>query len=499
LISEKRPSLTIRMLIIILNSLFIQYKGQVNYVQNPSFEDLDSCNSLNFNYPPRHWDTLRAGGGGGPEACTPCAILAITRVPTNGYAPSFQIPRTGNKYVFYSNYIEIPVPGEKEYIQNELIDTLKPNENYCVTFYLSLMNESKYAITEFGAYLDNGTVSSPYYGTATVTPQIKSSPGVLLTDTLGWIKVQGKFLAQGNEKYLTLGNFKSNASTTFSIMGGPRLVADYYVDDVSVIEANLPAYAGPDTVLCIGDSVFIGRTPEVGLECVWSSNSSTNTTGGGFWVKPSSTQTFAVQQEVCGVFTFDTIQVQIKPKYIDASTLTANYTSLCFKDSLKLNLLNPPIDADTKYQWEGPNGLNNYTISNPKGIIQQGATYSLSYGSSGSSIHCPFIYNKSISIELKDTCDADPIFPNIFTPNNDGVNDVWRINYSKVSYVKEITYSIYNRWGNIIFEGSRANMWWDGYTTSGIQCTDGVYFYVVKIRDVKDQEKSYKGNITLVR
>jgi len=501
LINKNRPIVTIRMLVILLNSLFIEYKGQVNYVQNPSFEDFDSCYNINFNNAPRYWDTLRAGGGGGPEACTPCSILNSRGVPYNGIMPSFQIPRTGQKYVFFTNYVEQPnpPPGDlREYVQNELSPPLKPGKKYCATFYVSLMNESKYAITEYGAYFDDGSISTPYYGASTVIPYVKSPVGVFLTDTLGWIKVQGSFIASGNERYLTLGNFKSNANTTFSIMSGPRLVADYYVEDVSVIEADLPAYAGRDTVLCIGDSVFIGRPPEVGLECIWSTNSSTIATGGGLWVKPAATQTFDVQQEVCGVFTYDTIQIQLKPKYTDAATLTANYSRFCFKDSLKLSLLNPPIDSDAKFVWQGPS-LSNYTITSPAGIIQQSSTYNISYNSLGGGTYCPYSYNKSISIELIDSCDVEPVFPNIFTPNNDGVNDTWGINYKKVSYVKEISYSIYNRWGNLIFESNLPNTRWDGYTTSGIQCTDGVYFYIVTITDFKDQVKKYKGNVTLVR
>ncbi len=163
-----------------------------------------------------------------------------------------------------------------------------------------------------------------------------------------------------------------------------------------------------------------------------------------------------------------------------------------------MDLLNPPADSDAKFLWQGPS-LNNYTITNPAAIIHKSATYSISYNSLGGGTYCPYSYNKSISIELIDSCDVEPVFANIFTPNNDGVNDTWGINYKKVSYVKEITYTIYNRWGNLIFEGSAPKMRWDGYTTSGIPCTDGIYFYIVTVKDIKDQIKKYEGNITLIR
>ena len=63
--------------------------------------------------------------------------------------------------------------------------------------------------------------------------------------------------------------------------------------------------------------------------------------------------------------------------------------------------------------------------------------------------------------------------PNVFTPNYDSINDVFK------PYLDEITtmsFSIFNRYGNLIFETNRVNGFWDGHTTSGEPCNDGVYF-----------------------
>lgn len=84
--------------------------------------------------------------------------------------------------------------------------------------------------------------------------------------------------------------------------------------------------------------------------------------------------------------------------------------------------------------------------------------------------------------------------PNVFTPNNDGVNDQWElINLPEKSEVK-----IYNRWGVLVAgletplkaEGSYK---WDGYTTSGIKCVTGTYYYVIFNGSIK------KGFIQLIR
>jgi gliding motility-associated-like protein len=81
------------------------------------------------------------------------------------------------------------------------------------------------------------------------------------------------------------------------------------------------------------------------------------------------------------------------------------------------------------------------------------------------------------------------ILPNIFTPNDDTVNDVLR--FTTCNKIKKI--SIYNRWGNEVFITDKMN-YWDGRTTSGEPCNDGNYFYVLQT-----EEKIYKGFVQLIR
>jgi gliding motility-associated-like protein len=488
---------------------------QVNYVQNPSFEILDSCNYGNFLHPPRFWDTLRAGGGGGPEICSPCNnLLAVLQVPVNGYRPSFQIPKSGTNYCLYTDYISTPSINEgREYIQNELRKKLISGKPYCIKVNVSLVNESKYAITEFGAYLDDGSIQTVRYGTSTVTPQIKSQVGVFLNDTTNWTEIKGIYVAIGTEKYLTLGNFKTNATTNTISMAAPappfhiqRDVADYYLDDVSIIEADLLAFAGRDTVICSGDSVFIGRQPEVGLECIWFNNSSQISTGGGIWVKPIATQTFIVHQDVCGIITKDTIQVQVKPKLNTQPTLVSNVLAICPPDTLKLNVLNAPLGTNVKYQWLSNNSVFTQTTNiNANSILQTNSLFTNIISSKGEDLFCPFSFTNTLLITVSDSCFKDLEIPNIFSPNNDGVNDVWMIKFPYSFELKEM--AIYNRWGALMYERkdisfnkqTTSNIGWDGHTTSGELCTDGVYFYTLKYINRTSEVKSLKGNLTLIR
>ena len=87
----------------------------------------------------------------------------------------------------------------------------------------------------------------------------------------------------------------------------------YLIDDVSVIESDLKADAGPDRYIGRGDSTYIGRPKEVGLECTWTVQGSSTVvgTGAGLWVKPQNTTRYVVTQTLCGAIKKDTVWVGV--------------------------------------------------------------------------------------------------------------------------------------------------------------------------------------------
>lgn len=68
--------------------------------------------------------------------------------------------------------------------------------------------------------------------------------------------------------------------------------------------------------------------------------------------------------------------------------------------------------------------------------------------------------------------------PNIFTPDGDGVNDVFRIN---ASGFEDITVSIYNRYGEVVYKYFGENGSWDGFTHAGVKVSAGVYYVYVEV------------------
>lgn len=85
---------------------------------------------------------------------------------------------------------------------------------------------------------------------------------------------------------------------------------------------------------------------------------------------------------------------------------------------------------------------------------------------------------------------------NVFSPNDDGINDVFKITTSNMAL---LTCKIYNRWGLLINELSRLNEGWDGRSTSGLNCSIGVYYYVINAKDINGKEYNEKGFMQLMR
>ncbi len=74
--------------------------------------------------------------------------------------------------------------------------------------------------------------------------------------------------------------------------------------------------------------------------------------------------------------------------------------------------------------------------------------------------------------------------PNIFSPNNDGVNDVFTAFPWK--FIESVQFYVYNRWGGLVFETTDPHIKWDGTDfETGEICTDGTYFYVARVNTIR--------------
>lgn len=87
--------------------------------------------------------------------------------------------------------------------------------------------------------------------------------------------------------------------------------------------------------------------------------------------------------------------------------------------------------------------------------------------------------------------------PNTFSPNDDGLNDVFGIVYEGIvpdGYLLRI----FNRWGSMVFQSDNISNLWDG-KINGNNMQDGVYIYYIKYKTFKGEEKKMRGSVTLLK
>lgn len=90
--------------------------------------------------------------------------------------------------------------------------------------------------------------------------------------------------------------------------------------------------------------------------------------------------------------------------------------------------------------------------------------------------------------------------PNIFSPNNDNVNDLFLA--APFKFIESVDFKIFNRWGGLVFETTDPFVRWDGtHRDTGEICSDGVYYYVAKVNTIRLAgivTEELTGTITLV-
>ncbi len=150
------------------------------------------------------------------------------------------------------------------------------------------------------------------------------------------------------------------------------------------------------------------------------------------------------------------------------------------------------------YQWEFTNGTNigkldTSTAKTPVKIYDSNGKFPVmlvvtnEYG-------CVDTVFKIVIVDE----DVAVYIPNTFTPNDDGVNDVFTI--KGLGLKSEGFYmEIFDRWGTLVYSNKDINKGWDG-TIKGVKAADGIYVYNVQvIGDNNVGKKDFKGHVTLLK
>ncbi len=292
--------------------------------------------------------------------------------------------------------------------------------------------------------------------------------------TYSWIGPAGFTSTQQNPAFLL----------TSANQGGVYLVTDPVScgrDSVQLMVGADTVYVVADDTLCIGDSLHLSVVGSV--DCAWTGPN-------GFSTGIDSPVLFISSGNQTGYYVVTTLATNCSASdsayvtIIASANLPTSFDSICINNTLYLN------PGGTTGFWIGPNG---FSSSNPAPSIYISDSTQQGYYIIYDTLNCNTV--DSIFIDVID-CNSYLIPPNVFTPNDDGTNDIYLMDYSNIIEFKAY---IYDRWGLELFSWDDVTKGWNGKNSGGNLSTDGVYYYIIYAKGLDQQNYTLKGFLHLFR
>lgn len=181
---------------------------------------------------------------------------------------------------------------------------------------------------------------------------------------------------------------------------------------------------------------------------------------------------------------------EVAELYIPSDKITSPDTILFTGTDMQVRL---PSTCASSITWQPALGVSETDIAQPilAPLTSTDYNVTLDYG------FCRAMDTIRITVADSSDLTCDHVFfPNGFTPNGDGLNDVWGM--SNLVFLGDfISLQVFDRWGGRVFEATEPNQFWDG-TLNGTQLDPGPFAYIFTYRCL-EEEKRKAGSVMLIR
>lgn len=258
---------------------------------------------------------------------------------------------------------------------------------------------------------------------------------------------------------------------------------------INILSAPMVS-AGSDTTVCNGATVQLNASG--GSSYAWGpSTGLSDSTIANPIVSISSSITYWVTATGSnGCSATDSITITTSGD----SAWSIDFTSVIDYCNSQITFISNMTDSVSLF-WQFGDGQTSIDI-NPTHIYGEfNATYSVTL-IANTTLGCYYSDTVTYTLPLDDASFITGlVLPNIFSPNGDGINEVFQVNgIDCLPYYFEI----FDRWGAKMFESDKTSFAWNGTTKSGKQAANGTYYYLLHLGE-KESAKEVKGFVQLVR
>jgi gliding motility-associated-like protein len=243
---------------------------------------------------------------------------------------------------------------------------------------------------------------------------------------------------------------------------------------VTQLPLPVPQISG-NTVFCSGNPITL--TASGGINYLWT----TGATTAAITVATAGTYTVNAANG-CG-----TAAASVT---VTEQSVQVAFTADVVTGTAPLNVSFTNNSSPGDYAWDFGDGGNS-AATDPEYEFSSPGEYTVTLTVSNA-LGC--IDNATVNITVLEEPSSLSI-PNVFTPNNDGVNDLFKISADRISDYRLL---LYNRWGNVVLETNDPQEGWDGQF-NGEPASEGTYFYKLEAKGLDQKDYTESGFFNLVR
>jgi gliding motility-associated-like protein len=244
--------------------------------------------------------------------------------------------------------------------------------------------------------------------------------------------------------------------------------------DVQTVVAD----AWPDTVLCPGESVQLFATGATTF--TWTPGAGlSSATGSPVTAAPAATTTYVVTAtSSAGCSDTASVTVTLFP---EPSVNAGADVEIAYGDQVQLLATGAGVLA-----WQSDPTLSCLACPSPFAFPQVSTLYTVTLTDTNGCVATDQVFV---------IVDGTLYVPNTFTPDGDGLNDVF---FALATEVKTFRLYVFNRWGELIFESDRLDRFWDG-TYNGVRSPIDTYVWRIDLTELSGEKRTHYGHVNLVR